>query len=459
MACRFPTARRAGLGALAALTALLAAATPAGATATDRAAARDAYVYGYPLLQERATIGRFPVNGLVNIGGLATPSSRLVVLPNNDTTYSVSHLDLRAEPMVLHVPALPDRYYTMQFLDAYTNTFAYVGRRATGPGAGDFAIAGPGWHGDVPRGVHLIRSPTPDVWLLGRTLVSGPGDIPALRAVLGTYGLTPLSSVAAGSAPHPGLLLEAQPALAPPVLPTGLAFLDLLGRALVEDPPPTADRPLLARLAKAGIGAGRTPSSEITDTSRLTDLAAGVADGAPAVAARARRVVQRGERTGNGWSSLGTNVGGPYGTDYLGRAVVTAKGLGANQAAEAIYLQASNDHHCAALTGARNYRVHFAAGQLPPVKAFWSLTMYGPDLFLVDNPLGRYSIGDRTPGLLRNRDGSLDLWLGHEAPTGTHAANWLPAPGGKFSLSLRLYQPRASVLRRRWTAPAISRVR
>lgn len=444
---------------LLALAAALLCAPAAHATRADRAAARDAFVYGMPLLQERATIARFPRNTLTSIGGLATAASRLVVLPNNDTTYTVSHLDLRAEPVVLHVPALPDRYYCMQFLDAYTNTFAYVGRRATGTGAGDYAIAGPGWTGTVPAGVRLIRSPTPDVWLLGRTLVSGPEDVPALRDVLRRYGMTTLGAFAQGGPLSAGLLLDSQPALAAPVLPGGVAFLDLLGTALAENPPPRADRPLLRRLAAAGIGPGRTPSTQVTDPARLADLAAGVVDGRRAVAAAVARRRAADRRSGDGWSTLADNVGGPYGTDYLSRAVVAEEGLGANQPREAVYLQADTDAAGRPLSGARAYRVHFAARRLPPVGAFWSLTMYDADRFLVDNPLNRFSIGDRTPGVRRNRDGSLDLWLSATAPSGARAANWLPAPAGRFSVTLRLYQPRRSVLRGTWAPPAVTRVR
>ncbi len=411
-----------------------------------------AYVYGLPLLNEQRVITIFPANTLISVTQLSTPAQRLVVLPNVDTLYTVARLRLDQGPLVLHVPPEPGRYYTMQLLDAYTNSFGYVGSRTTGTGAGDYAIAGPGWKGKLPSGVRLLRSPTPVVWLLGRTLVNGGGDLPAVNAIQHKYTLTPLARF--GGQPLPSIFLPSSN-LTPPALPTGLEFFDAIGAAMAENPPPKRDRRLLRRFARLGVGPGLQTSRSKLSGAKRAGLEAAVAAGPRLLAAYARRTSRASAKRHNGWLLPAEGIGN-FGRDFLLRAYVSDAALGANVRQEAIYPVTDTDSRGRKLSGAYRYRLHFAPGKLPPVRAFWSLTMYGPDRFLVDNPIDRYAVGNRTEGLARHADGSLDVYIQRDPPVGREA-NWLPAPAGPFSLALRLYVPKRSVLEDRWPLPRLKR--
>jgi hypothetical protein len=413
-------------------------------------AALDAFVWGAPLVTMSRTRTWLtciaPVNRLLNVPRLSTPADRAVVAPNVDTLYSTAWLDLRSGPVVLDVPAIPDRYYVFQFLDMYTNTFANIGSRTTGQGAGRFAVVGPGWRGPVPAGARVLRSPTPDVWMLGRTLVRGPADVPNVVAIQRRYVLT---------APPPSTPPPPQDCanLKNPqdLVSGGLAFFDELGRVMAADPPPDRDRALVRRLARAGIGAGRTPSTG-TDPGVLDGLAHGLTAGNALVTRQAAAA----PGPVGGWT---TNRDiGTYGARFITRALVARNGLAANVAEESVYYRAQQDAAGARLDGRASYRIHFAAGQLPPVGAlgFWSITMYDQTFFLVDNPIDRYAVGDRTPGLVRNADGSLDVYVGSTPPAG-HESNWLPAPATPFTLAMRVYLPTTAVLTQEWKPPSIVR--
>jgi hypothetical protein len=422
----------------------------ADASADAYEAAFDAYVWGAPLVAMSRTRARLtciaPVNRLLNVPRLSTPADRTVVAPNVDTLYSTAWLDLRSGPVTLDVPAMPDRYYVFQLLDMYTNTFANVGTRTTGRGAGRFAIVGPGWRGPVPAGARVLRSPTPDVWLLGRTLVRGPDDVPNVVAVQRRYVLSAPTPPTPPPAPDCTNLKSPQDLLA-----DGVAFLDELGRVMAADPPPARDHTLVRRLARAGIGPGRTPSTG-TDPVVLDGLARGLAAGEALVARHAATP----QAPVGGWT---TNRDiGTYGSRFVTRAVVARNGLAANVPEESVYYRAAQDAAGTRLDGRNRYRIHFAAGQLPPVGdlGFWSITMYDQTFFLVDNPIDRYAVGDRTPGLVRNADGSLDVYVGSTPPAG-HESNWLPAPATPFTLAMRVYLPTPAVLAQTWKPPTIHR--
>ena len=343
----------------------------------------------------------------------------------------------------------------MQFLDAYTNSFAYVGRRTTGTRPGRFAIVPPGWRGRLPRGVKSIRSPTPVAWMLGRTLVDGPADLPAVNAIQRGYTLTPLARL--GGAPNPAIFLPSS-ALQPDPLPEGLAFFDAMGVAMRENPPPRRDRALIRSFRRLGIGAGLKTSARRLSAATRAGLAAAVSAG-PRLVGLLRPAP--GADVGQAQQRLGARPKrgiGNFGRKFLLRADISERALGANVRAEAVYPLTSTDRRGRPLSGANRYVLRFKRGQLPPVNAFWSLTLYGPDRFLVENPIGRYALGNRSPGLRRNADGSLDVLLQRTAPAGREA-NWLPAPAGRFSLALRLYEPKRSVLNERWPLPTITRVR
>lgn len=429
-----------------------ASATSSAAPASAALAAQ-AYVWGQPLVISVRTAQRFAqllgVDQLTTQRTLSDASSRLVVAPNVDTLYSVAVLDLRRGPEVLTVPAIGDRYYTYQFLDMYTESFAYVGTRATGGRAGSWLVVAPDWRGSVPPGDTLVRASTPVVIMLGRFLVSGPSDLPAAQATMAQVQLRPGP---AGTQPGAG---DAPAGLGNPIgTPqtvghAGAAFFDELGDDLAVNPPTSAaDRAELARLAPLGVGPGRHPGAAATTAERAV-LAQGVSQGAARVAAATAASTAHDT---NGWSSS-THVG-RYGADFSTRAVVAQSGWGANVPEEAMYLHSTHDGQGRPYSGARPYVLHFPPGSLPPAKAFWSITLYGPDRFLVANPENRFAIGNRTPGLVTNPDGSLDVYLQTTAPVG-HEANWIPTPAGAFSLTLRIYLPGPSALDGSYRVPAV----
>ena len=416
-----------------------------------------AYVYGVAPVALRATVQRFPRNGVVGIAQLAGPGTRAVVAPNHDTAYSVGRLDLTDGPLVVDLPDARRRYAVLALLDAFTNDFAYLDARAAAGGARSVVITPPGWRGTLPAGMRRVASPTRLIWLLGRTLVDGPDDMPGARRVMAAHALTPLAAWVRGER-TPALILDAFPGdtRAALQLPRGLAFADALGAALGADPPPARDACALRAFATVGIGPGRTPSREVTGAVRRAALAA-----APAVGARLARLgieleERESRRRNRGWLVPGDELG-RYGRSYLTRAGVAHEGLGANTRREADYPRATLDVDGRPLTGAHRYVLRFAPGELPPVRAFWSLTLYDRRSFLVENPIDRYAIGDRTRGLRRGADGSLTLYVQRSAPGGARRANWLPAPAGRFRLTMRLYEPKAAALSGRWKPPAIRR--
>lgn len=425
---------------------------------TDVEMATEAYVAGYPLVVTVRTMQR--LGGLLGVNelswqrALSGPGNRTVVAPNRDTLYSVAVLDLRAEPMALSLPEVGDRYYTYQLLDAWTESFAYVGTRTTGGRAGTWVITPPGWDGLLPEGTDRIEAPTPQVFLLGRFLVDGDADVAAVTAISERTALRPLSALT-GQAPPPPPPPLGDPAGSPQDVPAGAAFFDELGDALAVNPPTTpAQRALFERAAGLGIGPGRRPGHEATAEARAA-LDAGAAAGSARIGQAATRGA--GEREG-GWS---TNLDvGTYGDDTLLRAVVAKVGWGANVPEEAVYPVARLDAAGEPLSGEHTYTIRFPAGGLPPVEAFWSLSVYGADMFFVAHPSDRYTIGDRTPGLVVADDGSLEITLSHRPPAEEpgHATNWLPVPESRFVLMLRLYLPGRAVLDGTYDLPEIERV-
>jgi hypothetical protein len=412
--------------------------------------AKEAYIWSVPLVLQamylqRARDRKFPMNRFTVSTQLASPDDKNAG-PNVDTLYGFAWLDLRNEPVVLHVPDTHDRYYCIHMIDMYSNSFAYVGRRVTGTKEGRYLITAPGWRRSAPKGLVKIESPTSHVMVLSRTLVRSPADLPAARAVQQGYTLSLLSQIG-------------QPPLAPqevvsaitefPVLDLvagGAKYFDELGVGLAQDPPPARENAPLERFAKAGIGPGRRPSEnqQLAPTLRQAVLEADAIVKSANVASHV-----------NGWR---VNYGvKPFISDRLVRASVNRMGPGVHIAQEALYFGTQTDAANKPLTGAVPYRIHFPAGQTPPVDAFWSLILYGADYFLVRNPINRYSISDRSEGLAHNQDGSLDIVIQREAPE-KGSANWLPAPAGPFRLVLRTYQPRPEVLNQTWKPPMVEAI-
>jgi hypothetical protein len=419
------------------------------------ALAKQAYIYTFPLYVMYRTrydaLQRFGTpNRFAHARALATPASRAVTAPNNDTLYSSAWLDLSYGPLILHVPDTAGRYYSLAFMDFYTNNFAYVGRRTTGTQAGDFLIVGPNWQGLTPAGMPLIAAPTRAVWLLGRFMVNGDEDLPDVHALQDQLTLKALSGNAVVT-PSSRDWARLKPDPADP-----WNYFAIVSAALTGNPPPARDHRVVADLAKIGLDSNASFAVSRFSTEERAALLSGVA------AAKHDLEIAMTPRTVGqpGWTKPRTDLGN-FGTDYFFRALVAQVGLAALEPQEAVYLSPTGDADGRPTDGAHRYLLHFPKGGLPPVDAFWSLTMYQVEAdhrrFLVANRVNRYSIGDRTKGLVYNADGSLDIFIQHLSPGATKEANWLPAPAGRFVLSLRAYQPRPELLNSQYQMPVLQR--
>jgi hypothetical protein len=431
----------------------------------------EAYIYGYPLVTMEMT--RRVITNVAAPQGKNVPmgqfgclreypdaSFREVTTPNADTLYSIAWLDLSREPYVLSLPNEHGRYYLMPMLDGWTNIFQSPGTRTTGTKAQKYLISGPGWKGPVPQGLKELKSPTNLVWILGRTHCRGTkADYQAVHKIQDQYHVVPLSYYGKPYTPPPG---KVNPAIdmKTPVREQvhrmeAAAFFKLLAALLKDNPPAPGDAPMMAKLAKIGIVPGKEFDPRKLDPAMAKGLAR-------VPQAAVKKIMANAETVGkmvHGWGiSLKT---GQYGTDYLLRASIAAIGLGANLPQDAVYPFSRTDQQGKPYDGAHQYVLHFPKGQLPPVKAFWSLTMYNPQLFFVANPLNRYNLSSRNK-FKYNKDGSLDLYIQNESPGKSKEANWLPAPKGKFVLVLRLYwpaePPQPSILNGSWKPPAVTRV-
>jgi len=463
--------RMGGLWALAA--AILFFAPMASAQVSEaeaRQIAKDAYVYAYPLVLHDVTIrrlanvseptgalGEAPFNQFAHARDLSTPAFRTVIRPNVDTLYSAAWLDLDPEPLVLSVPAV-DRYFLLPLASLWTDVFAVPGTRTTGRNtARNFLIVGPRWRGTPPAGMEVIRSPTRIAAIGGRTQVNGPTDLDAVRRIQQTYRLTPLSAwgKAAWSPPKGTVDPNIQMKLRPPVQVANMdapTFLAKLAELLKDNPPGPLDYPMVHRLERIGFHVGQGYELAAQPASLRQGVERGAADGKAEVEALGRRAAGVGTA---GWV-YSTTVGA-YGVNYAERAAIARSALGMNLAQDAIYPSIATDSEGRPLDGAHRYVVHFEKGQLPPVGAFWSLTAYDRDGYLIANSLNRQALGDRDP-LRFNADGSLDLLVQVASPGREGEADWLPVSEGPFNLMLRLYMPDESVLDRSWTPPPVKRL-
>ena len=439
------------------------------------AAAEVGYVYGLPLVELHDTVRQFRFrNTIVSVAALTTPESRRVVSPNVDTAYSVGWLSLTQGPLVIDVPNTAGRFYTFQFMDAFTNSFAYVGSGVTGTKAGSYLLAPPGWSGHVPEGVHLLRSPTNTVWLLGRTLVDDAADLKRVKPLLEKYTATPLDAWRLGVRGKSVVFDNPPPQPRKPATPQGTDFVATLNQETTIDPPPSAQACLLKALAPAGVeqpdtspGAvvaadtanqvGNPPGSN-ADTPQNRAVGAGTSAAVKLIRGAANRYRATTSAGNRGWSVMVDPWIGDFGRKYLGRAVIATDLLGANVPRIATYPTSYSDRRGRPLNGRHRYTITFPKGHLPPVRAFWSLTMYKRDNYLYDNEIDRYAVGDRDRGLRRNADGSLTIFVQHAKPRGAKArANWLPAPAGSFHLILRLYLPKWSALNGTYRIPPFVR--
>lgn len=356
------------------------------------------------------------------------PNDREVVSPNNDTVYSNAWLDLSAGPVSIESPDVGERYWTLGLLDAWTNPFAYIGRRTTGNGAQNTLIHGPGWRGVVPGGVtHVIAAPGADVWLIGRFLVDDDGaDAASVRALQMQLRMRRLDGSDAALRVDTGL--EGRNV----AVPQAELFRATVDAALARNPAP------------AGESLEWPPAP-----AALAALLPQVYD--------ELRTAEQPHALGGGWA-IPVRVRTNWGDDHLTRARVARNLIGALGIEEAMYPTAEIDADGAPLDGSHAYELRFAPGAGPKVGAFWSLTLYRrSDCLFVANPIDRYSIGDRTPGLLHDPDGGWAIRL--QAADPGSGVNWLPTPPGEsFYVVLRLYQPHADHLEYRYAYPPLRRL-
>jgi hypothetical protein len=433
--------------------------------AEDFRAASDAYVYGYPLVTMEMTRRvitnvakvegtRGPMGQIIKLRAYPDASFRDITAPNADTLYTTAFFDVGDEPWVLSAPDMKGRYFLLPFLDGWTNVFAVPGSRTTGTQAQTFVITGPGWSDAVPEGMTQLKSPTAIVWLLGRIYCTGtPEDYAEVHALQDAFKLQPLSTWDKTYAPPAGRVdpaIDMKTAVRDQVNRLSVnEYFTLLADLMKRNPPATADAPALERFKAIGLVPGQSFDGKALDSRwdrRLPQLSC------DRITLHAMSLKRE-----NGW--LFTTKTGLYGTDYLQRAFITAVGLGANRPQDAVYPMSQRSSLLEPYEGGHSYTLRFAKGELPPVKGFWSLTMYDEQMFFVANPINRYSMSLRTDPKF-DADGSLVIHIQNESPGTERQANWLPSPKGKFHLMLRLYWPgenEPSILDGSWVIPKVEK--
>jgi hypothetical protein len=433
-----------------------------------RAITKEAYIYGYPLVDSyRIQYAYFvdkddksykaPWNQIKNTPSVYTPADTAIQTPNSDTPYSFAGLDLRAEPIVITVPEIEkDRYYSIQFIDAYTFNFAYAGSRATGNDAGSFLVAGPNWNGEKPAGIkEVIRSETDFIIAFFRTQLFNPADIDNVKKIQAQYKLQPLSAFlgkpAASSAPAVDWIKP----LTQDEQKTSLEFFNIVNFVLRYSPTVPSEVDLMERFAKIGVGGGLTFDPAKLSPEIKTAIEQGRADAYEAFAGQIK-LMNEGKLTS----------GEVFGTreylknNYLYRWVATI-GIYGNSKQEAMYPVYRIDADGKPLNGANRYTLRFEPGKFPPVKAFWSLTMYNlPQSLLVANPIDRYLINSpMLPQMTKDADGGLTLYIQNESPGKDKESNWLPAPTGAFAMYMRLYWPEQAAMDDSWQQPKLTTLR
>lgn len=407
---------------------------------------RSAFRFAFPVYAVMATrdaqLGRARAMGLSNAVNMILPrltladaSSREVTTPNNDTLYGSAWLDLAAGPVVLNVPAMAGRYNSAALMSVMTDNIAILGTR-TGSQGGRYAIVGPDYTGNIPRDTQKIQMPSNDAWLLVRVLVNGPADVDAAAAALRGYSL---ESPEGRAAPVPTVATPAADAK---------SFLAVVNEALAR----STGNPALVKKAQAfaafGVGTGWDALPAETRALWTRSL--------PALRQELKGGIAAAGDVVDGWSYPRAGIGSPDADDDL-RSYVALGGLAALPRVEAMYLSARTDKDGAALDGNKAYRVRIPAHM--PIGAFWSLSMYQVEadgkLFFVANPLNRFAVGDRSPQVRADRDGSYEFFVQPSRPEGERVVNWLPAPRGKFVLVFRGYLPRAEMLDGRFRLPPV----
>ncbi len=446
---------------------------PASLAANERPGQRayeigvQAYIYAYPMIMmeitrrvstnvEALTGLRVPMNQFGHLRAFPDHTFKDVVRPNADTLYSSVWFDVSKEPQVLSISDTGGRYYMLPMLDMWTDIIAAPGSRTSGTKAANFAIVGPTWQGDLPDGVESVRSPTNIGWIIGRTQTNGTADYENVHRIQDGYKLTPLSQWGKSYMPPAKVPVNSTWDMntPPPVQVAKMsakAYFELFAKLLKDNPPHELDWNMVEQLKQIGIVPGKDFNFSQLSSEKHKALERAVGDAQKMIAE-----AHLGEAV-NGWQ-IARELMGNYGTSYLRRAFIALIGLGANVPEDAVYPISNVDSEGTPYNGSHRYVIHFDKGELPPIRGFWSLSMYGEEMYFVDNPIRRYAIGDRDQ-LQFNKDGSLNIYIQHASPGKDKESNWLPAPKGDFDLVLRAYWPRLEVLTGDWNPPAVKRVK
>jgi hypothetical protein len=439
------------------------------ASTEARAIAKEATIYGLPLVDSyRVQYSYFADHGspefkatwntLVNNARVYTPDDKAIQTPNSDTPYSFVGADLRAEPLLLTVPDVEKgRYYSLQFIDMYTFNFAYVGSRATGNAAGNFLLAGPNWKGPKPPGIKdVIRSETQFAFVLYRTQLFNPADIDNVKKIQSGYKVQTLSQFLGKPAPPAPPAVDFIKPLTPDQERNSLDFFNVLNFVLQFCPTDPSEGALMTRFAKIGVGAGKAFDANTLPPEQRQALQDGMADAWEAFTGYKATQLDTGKRSSADGFGTRASLNGRY-IDRMAGAVL---GIYGNSKDEAIYPVYFVDSDQQKLDGAHRYALRFKPGQLPPVNAFWSLTMYKlPQSLLYANALNRYLINSpMLSSLKRDADGGLTLYVAHDSPGADKEANWLPAPDGAFFVVMRLYWPKPAAVQGKWKNPPLQQV-
>ena len=445
---------------------------PSGGPATPdqvRAIAKEAYIYGFPMVDSyRIQYSYFinpnspeykgPWNQVHSVARVFTPQDIAVQTPNSDTPYSMLGADLRAEPLVLMVPPVEkDRYYSLQFIDGYTANFAYVGSRTTGNDGGAYLLAGPGWNGPKPEGIdEVIKSDTDFALVAYRTQLFNPNELDVVKKIQSGYQAEPLSAFLKKSSPAEAPSIDWPAPLTSDEQKTSLRFFDLLDFQLKYAPTIPSEKDIRGRFASIGLTGDGTFGTDKLSPQMREAFQSGMVDAWAEFNSFKKDKVDTGEIKSGEMFGTKEDLNG----NYLFRMAAAVIGIYGSSKQEAIYPVLSTDSDGAPLTGANKYTLTFPAGQLPPVNAFWSVTMYKlPQSLLVDNPINRYVINSpMLPDLVKNPDGSLTLYVQHSATPSDEQPNWLPAPEGPFVVFMRLYWPKPEALDGSWQPPKMVKV-
>jgi hypothetical protein len=428
----------------------------------------DAYVYFYPLVSMDVTrkqstnieagkeIAKGPMNTFVSVPAYPTADLKVVVRVNFDTLYSVAWLDLTKEPLVVSAPDTDGRFYLLPMLDMWTDVFASPGWRTTGTNAANFLVTAPGWTGTVPEGFSHIAAPTSYVWVIGRTKTDGEADYSAVNKIQAGFTVTPFSEWGKALKPvtvniDPTVDMKTPPKTQVDTM-SAAQYFAYAAELLKMHAPHLTDEPIIARMKQIGIERGKSFDIDKLDPAVKQALENAPKEGQQLMLWKLPTLA----RVANGWS-MNTDTMGVYGNYYLKRAIVAQQGLGANLPEDAIYPLNLADDTGKPLNGANKYSIHFNKDSMPPVNAFWSITLYDEEGFQVGNVLNRFAVSSYMPFKI-NADGSLDLYFQNESPGPELEANWLPAPKGAFNLCMRLYGPKTDALTGKWNPPSVTKV-